>query len=147
MRRHAPALGDEREILWGEPGFQEPWRLVARKEGNPVQLYRKRMRIEALFRDLKSLLHMGGLLRRVSDELVKEGLITLILLTWLFVFLIGLFALVRGLVSEGSLALTSYRRREISLVNFGLHLLTRMVNPASKPLRHGPLGKLALGLE
>ena len=140
-KNDAPAFADEQEVLYREQGFREGWRLVARKGKNPVKLYRNRMRIEALFRDFKSLFGMRDLLGRVSDEWVREGLITLMILCWLLIFLISLFALVKGLISNSNHAFRSYKRGEISLINLGLTLLDRQLTRLRSPCAMGLLGK------
>ncbi len=140
-RNDAPGFGDEHETLYQGRGFEDSWRLVSRKQGgDPVKLYRKRMRIEALFRDLKSLFGMRSLLRRISNEEVKEGLVVLMMLAWLFVFLRTLLALAEGLISQKFFHLRSYTRGEISIITLGLTLLERWITRLRSPCATGLSG-------
>jgi len=129
----SPAETGENELVYQEEGYQESWRLIARKEDNPVKAYKKRMRIEGLFRDIKGLLGMRELLRKIRDPLVRRGLVVLIILAWLMRLLQGLYAMVKGLLSPNDPLLKSFRRREISVINLALSLEIRELSRLRSP--------------
>ncbi len=108
---------------------------MSRKEDRPAKAYRRRMRIEGLFRELKGLFGMRGLLRRIKDPLVRKGLVVLLMLAWLLRLLMGLYSLVKGLLSEDDPLVKSFKRQEISLINLALSLekqeLNRLRNPCA----------------
>ncbi|MEO0211073.1 MAG: transposase [candidate division WOR-3 bacterium] len=114
----SPPAEGEHGITYQEKEHKEPWNLVSRKEANPVKAYKKRMRIEHLFRDLKGLFGMREVLRRIRDPVVRKGLITLIMLAWLLAFLRGLYALVKGLLSQDDPLVREFLRGYIS-INLG----------------------------
>ncbi|MEO0141411.1 MAG: hypothetical protein ABIM88_07700, partial [candidate division WOR-3 bacterium] len=70
---------------------------------------------EHLFRDLKGLFGMREVLRRIRDPVVRKGLITLIMLAWLLAFLRGLYALVKGLLSQDDPLVREFLRGYISI--------------------------------
>jgi len=129
----SPAEKGENEFFYHEKRYQEPWRLIARKEDNPVKAYRKRMRIERTFRDIKGLFGMRELLRKIRDPLVRKGLIVLLFLAWLLRLLQGLYALVKGLLSPNDPLVKSFKRHEISLINLALSLEMRELGRLRSP--------------
>jgi len=136
LRENAsPPTEGENELVYHEEGYQEPWRLISRNEDRPAKAYKRRMRIEGLFRDLKGLFGMRELLRRIKDPLVRKGVILLLMLAWLLRLLRGLYSLVKGLVSDNDPLIKSFKRREISVINLALSLesreLTRLRNPCA----------------
>ena len=86
---YPPKLGDHLEF--SDEAHDEPWLLCFRLPPgyNPSELYFLRMRIEETFRDAKSLLAMKVILNRLTNPLVKEGLVLLLFASWLLLADLG----------------------------------------------------------
>ncbi len=76
---------------------------------------------------------MRGLLRRIKDPLVRKGLVVLLMLAWLLRLFMGLYSLVKGLLSEDDPLVKSFKRREISLINLALSLEKQELNRLRSP--------------
>ncbi|MEO0180165.1 MAG: hypothetical protein ABIN54_02530 [candidate division WOR-3 bacterium] len=138
--------GDEDTVCLMEPTYlrETEERLLVfaiYEENNPIKAYKKRMRIEHLFRDLKGLFGMREVLRRIRDPLVRKGLITLIMLSWLLLFLRGLYALVKGLLSQDDPLVREFLRGYISIT---LRDLDRLRSPCATRAYEETLAKSSI---
>ncbi|MEO0257597.1 MAG: hypothetical protein ABIM74_09945 [candidate division WOR-3 bacterium] len=130
--------GDEDTVCLMEPTYlrETEERLLVfaiYEENNPIKAYKKRMRIEHLFRDLKGLFGMREVLRRIRDPVVRKGLITLIMLAWPLAFLRGLYALVKGLLSQDDPLVREFLRGYISIINLAISLHLRDLDRLRSP--------------
>lgn len=129
----APPMKGERGTTYRDKRYKESWNLVSRNETNPVKAYKKRMRIEHLFRDLKGLFGMRDILRRIRDPMIRKGLVLLIMLAWLLAFLRGLYAIIKGLLSQDDPLLKDFLKGRISIITLAMSLSLRELERLRSP--------------
>ena len=131
--------------LWDSQS-DEPWYLATNLEltaGQVTRIYRMRMWIEALFRDLKER-QWGLKLKKVrlSEPQRHDRLFVVLFLAWLFLSAMGAAAERRGW-SKGLKANTS-KKRVLSLMNIGFYCADRLKRSLLKLVRDFRVPQLIL---